>query len=72
MPVAMLVGFTPMIAAFNETVEKFAGFLYTQQINVIVNDFSVSLYRPLLAITANIAVLTVLFVTAYKKRGLKG
>jgi len=72
MPVALLVGFTPMIAAFNETVEKFAGFLYTQQINVIVNDFSVSLYRPLLVIAANIVVLTVLFVIAYKKRGLKG
>ena len=72
MPVALLVGFTPMIAAFNETVERFAGFLYTQQINVIVNDFSVSLYRPLLVIAANIVVLTVLFVIAYKKRGLKG
>ena len=72
MPVAMCVGFIPMIAAFNETVERFAGFLYTQQINVIVNDFSVSLYRPLLVVAANIAVLTGLFIIAYNKRGLKG
>lgn len=72
MPAAVLVGFTPMIAGFNETVERFAGFLYTQQINVITNDFSVSIWRPLLVIAANIAVLTVLFVIAYKKKGLKG
>jgi len=72
MPAALLVGFTPMIAAFNETVEKFAGFLYTQQINVIVNDFSVSLLWPLLVIASNIAVLAVLFVIAYKRKGLKG
>jgi ABC-2 type transport system permease protein len=67
MPAAVLVGFTPMIANFNETVERFAGVLYTQQINVIVNDFSVSLWRPLLVVAGNIAVLTVLFIVAYNK-----
>jgi len=71
-PVAVLVGFTPMIATFNEAVAKVAGVLYTQQINVIVNDFSVSLFRPLLVIMSNIAVLTVLFILAYRKKGLKG
>ena len=71
MPAAVIVGFTPMLAAFNETIERFAGFLYTQQINVIVNDFSVSLWKPMLVIASNIAVLTVLFVIAYKKKGLK-
>ena len=71
-PVAVLVGFTPMIAAFNETVAKVAGVLYTQQINVIVNDFSASLYRPLLVILSNIIVLATLFIIAYKKKGLKG
>ena len=72
MPVAVIVGFTPMIAGFNDTVEKFARVLYTQQINVIVSDFSAGLLKPLLVITANIAVFTVLFVIAYKKKGLKG
>ena len=72
MPVAVIVGFTPMIAGFNETVEKAAGVLYTQQINVIVNDFSENLVKPLLVIAGNIAVFTVLFVIAYKKKGLKG
>ena len=72
MPVAVIIGFTPMIAGFNETVEKFAGGLYTQQINTIVNDFSADIARPLLVIAANIAVCAVLFVVAYKKKGLKG
>ena len=72
MPVAMLLGFTPMIANFNETVEKAAGILYTQQINVIVNDLSISLSKPLLIIASNIAVFTVLFIVAYKMKGLKG
>jgi len=71
MPVAMIVGFTPMIAAFNETIEKIANILYTQQINVIVNDFSLSLFKPLLVTASNIAVFTVLFVLAYKKKGLR-
>ena len=72
MPFAVIVGFTPMIANFNETVEKIAGVLYTQQINIIVNDFEASMVRPLLVIAANIAVLVVFFVIAYKKKGLKG
>jgi len=72
MPAAVIVGFTPMLATFNETIGRFAGVLYTQQINVIVNDFSISLWRPLLVIAANIAVLTILFIIAYMKKGLKG
>lgn len=72
MPVAVIVGFAPMIAVFNETVEKIASLLYTQQINVVVNDFSVNLARPLLVIAGNIAVFTALFIFAYKKNGLKG
>ena len=72
MPFAVVIGFTPMIATFNETVEKIAGVLYTQQINVIVNDRTVSLSRPLTVIGCNIAVLTLVFVFAYRKKGLKG
>ena len=72
MPIAVITGFTPMIATFNETVEKFAGVLYTQQINVIANDFSVGLGKPLLVIAANIAICTAIFALAYRKKGLKG
>jgi len=72
MPVAMILGFTPMIAAFNETVEKVASVLYTQQLNVIVNDFSANFTKAITVIGANMAVLILLFVLAYKKKGLKG
>lgn len=71
-PVAMVMGFTPMIANFNETIGKIASIFYTQQINVIVNDFSTSILKPLFVIFANIAVFLVLFVIAYQKKGLKG
>lgn len=72
MPVAVIIGFVPMIATFDERIAKIASVLYTQQINIIVNDFSASLFKPLLVIVSNIAVFTILFVLAYKKKGLKG
>jgi len=71
MPVAMIVGFVPMIASFSEPVERVASVLYTQQLNVLVNDFSTDLWQPFIVITANIAVFAALFLFAYKKKGLK-
>jgi ABC-2 type transport system permease protein len=71
MPIAMILGFTPMIASFNKTVEKYASILYTQQLNVIVNDFSANFTKALLVIGANMIVLTVFFMIAYTKKGLK-
>ncbi len=71
-PAAMILGFTPMIAGFNETVEKAASVLYTQQLNVIVNDFSANFAKALIVIGANILILLLLFTFAYRKKGLKG
>jgi len=71
MPVAMIVGFVPMIAAFSKPVNRIASVLYTQQLNVIVDDFSADLWRPFMVIAANTAVFTALFLFAYKKKGLK-
>ena len=68
-PLAMILGFTPMIANFNETVESIASVLYTQQINVIVNDFSANFAKALAVIGINILLLLVLFVFAYRKKG---
>ena len=72
MPIAMVLGFAPMISNFNTTVERFSAVLYTQQINVIVNDFDANFARAMLVVGINIAVLTVLFAIAYKKKGLRG
>ena len=71
MPLAMLLGFSPMIAMFNDTAKKIFGILYTHQLNVVVNDFSAALTKPLLVMLANIVVLLVLFVAAYTKKGLR-
>jgi len=72
MPVALIFGFTPMIAQFNKTIEGFTWIFYTRQINEVVNDFSAGIAKPLLVMAANIVVFTALFVIAYKKKGLKG
>ena len=72
MPIAVIIGFTPMVASFSETVEKYASILYTQQINVIVNDFSANFVQALMVIGINIVVLLMLFIITYRKKGLKG
>jgi ABC-2 type transport system permease protein len=72
MPLAVLLGFTPMIAQFNETVRKGASILYTQQLNVIVGDFSANFPKAMAVIGGNIAVLAVLFVLAYRRKGMRG
>ena len=72
MPIAMVIGFIPMIANFNETIERIAVVLYTQQLNVIVNDFNANFTKAIAIMGVNISILTVLFALAYGKKGLKG
>jgi ABC-2 type transport system permease protein len=80
MPVAMVLGFAPMVATFNEPMMRVTRFFYTQQIDIVLNSFySVGGYQALTnfwesfgIIGANIAVLVVLFVVAFAKKGLKG
>lgn len=71
MPIAMILGFTPMIAGFNGTVEKVASILYTQQLNVIVNDLSANFAKAMMVIAINIIVLVILFILTYRRKGLK-
>jgi len=72
MPIALVLGFIPMISNFNEPIERIAVIFHTQQLNIIVNDFSANFPKAMAIIGANILVLTVLFAIAYKKKGLKG
>jgi len=80
MPIAMVLGFGPMISPFNETIERVFSIFYTQQLNVVMDSFHViDGYRPdvnlgqsFAIIGANIGVLIVLFVVAFAKKGLKG
>jgi len=71
-PVFMILAFLPMLSIFNDTIRDIANPLYTQQVRMIVNESDMSITtEPLLIILANIAVAFILFVLAYKKRGLK-
>jgi len=71
MPIAMILGFGPMVAQFNERAERIFRIVYTQQINVAANDFSVGIAQPLMIVWINIAVLAILFAFAYSKKGLR-
>lgn len=71
MPVAMILGFCPIFTLFNETAKRIFSIFYTQQMSLVVNDFSTDIVNPILIILSNIAALTVLFTLVYKKKGLK-
>jgi len=80
MPIAMVLGFGPIAAGFNEQVERMFSIFYTQQLNVVIDNFyaisgyysEVSLWQPFAIIWGNISVLVVLFMLVYTKKGLKG
>ena len=72
MPVGMILGFTPMLALFSDTVQKVFSVFYTMQVNTLLNDFDAGFTKPALIVLANIAVFAVLFALAYKKKGLRG
>jgi len=71
MPVAMVLGFAPMIAMFNEAVKKVCAPLYTMQASLALDDLSAGLGQPLLIMLANAVVLVVAFAIAYQKKGLR-
>jgi len=70
-PIALVLGFAPVAAQVNERVESVIWILYTQQINVVANDFSAGLAGPLTVIWINTAVFAVLFTVSYVKKGLR-
>ncbi|MCL1853125.1 MAG: ABC transporter permease [Peptococcaceae bacterium] len=71
MPLGMILGFTPMLAMFNDTVKKVFGIFYTMQVDMLVNDFAAGFLKPALVILANVTVLLVMFVAVYTKKGLR-
>lgn len=70
-PAYMLLAFLPMMSMFNPMIARISQIMFTHQImEFFVADAEI--LRPLLIILANIAVLTVFFIVAYRKKGLKG
>jgi hypothetical protein len=72
MPAAVIFGFGPVIAQFNDGVARVFHITYTQQLNIISAAQSTTPLAHSFAIMwANVAVLGVLFVVVFKLKGLK-
>ena len=73
MPVMMVLSFSPMLAMFNDKIEKVARFVFTQQLRKTVDNMSFdgigSSGAVILAVNAAVAL--VLFFMAFRKKGLE-
>jgi len=76
MPIALVLGFGPMMAQFNDRVARVLHIFYSQHINIVVDYLTVGAATPLwqsfAIMWANVAVLSILFAVVYAKKGLKG
>lgn len=71
-PMMLVLSFLPMIANFNETVEKAARFIYTQQISLLVGRVSEKAVdlQNVGILSLNIFLVFLFFLYAYKKAEL--
>ena len=72
-PVMLVFSFSPMLAMFNDKIEKVARIFYTQQLRVLMNRMSFEGIKPesimILAVNAVLAI--ALFFVAFKRKGLE-
>ena len=73
MPVMMVFSFAPMLAMFNDKIEKVAGIFYTQQLKILINQMSFDGIKPsaVLTVAVNAALALLLFFAAFRKKGLE-
>ena len=73
MPVMLVFAFSPMLAMFNESIEKVARFAYTQQLKTLMDDMAFDGIRTdsILILAVNAAMMAVLFFIAFRKKGLE-
>ena len=72
-PVMMVFAFLPMLAMFNQTIEKIADIAYSQHIQLLMNSLNAGApaeAKNVIAIAANVMIAAVLFGIAYRRRGL--
>ena len=70
MTVGMIMGFGPMVAAFNETTGRMFSIFYTMNFVYYFGEYS-NMAHSLSVILVNIVVLAVVFAWVYGKRGLR-
>jgi len=73
MPVALILGFGPIMAQMHSGVARFMHITYTQQLNLVADYLTVGgvdtpLWQSFGIIWANVAVLALLFVLVFKKK----
>lgn len=73
MPVMLVFSFAPMLALFNDKIEKIAGVLYTQQLRILLNQmtFDGISAKTVAVLSVNAALALVLFFAAFRKKGLE-
>ncbi len=73
MPVMLVLAFLPMLSAFQETVRKVAGILYTRQMQIFLEDlrFDRMDFKGAAIMVGNLAMVCLLFIIAYKRNGLE-
>lgn len=72
-PVMMIFSFLPMLSMFNDKIEKVANLTYTQHLSVLINGLGTASIeaKNLLIPAINLLIAVVLFVAAFKKRGME-
>lgn len=73
MPVMMVLSFLPMLAMFNEKIEKMARFFFTQQLKLCLNDMSImgQSNETYIVLLVNVIIALLVFGLAFKKKGLE-
>ena len=73
MPVMLVFAFSPMLAMFNESIEKVARFAYTEQLKKLLDDMTFSGIKTnsILILTVNAIMMVILFFIAFRKKGLE-
>lgn len=72
-PVMMVLAFLPMLSMFNTSIEKVADITYSQHIQLLMNSLSAGTpaeAKDVIVIAVNIVLAAVLFVMAYRHKGL--
>lgn len=73
MPVMMILSFLPMLAMFNDKIEKVAKYFFTQQLKTCLNDMSVMGHsnETYIVIIVNLLIALIIFGLTFKKKGLE-
>ena len=73
LPVMLIFSFMPMLAMFNDKIEKIAGIIYTQQIRELLGNMTFDGIKTetMLVVAVNALLALSLFFAAFKRKGLE-